>query len=84
MGLFGGGDSGGDSGAEASMNAQIQQQQAELEEQRKNLYTSRLEIIKSSAGQTWTPQLPPGSTTKPGGGVVLNPTGAPPKNAGGV
>lgn len=61
MGFFGGGgNSGAQDTAQAQSNALIDQQfktnQAEIEQKKRDLYTQRLDIIKSQGGQQWTPK----------------------------
>lgn len=57
MGLFGGGNSGaqGQSAGDALIEQQFKQNQAEIEQKKKDIYAERLGIIKSQAGQSWTP-----------------------------
>lgn len=56
MGFF---DSDEDSspGSDA-VQQQIAQNQEQLEEKRKSLYSQRLDIIRTQGGQNWTPQKP--------------------------
>jgi hypothetical protein len=61
MGFFGGGgNSGAQDTAQAQSNALIDQQfkqnQAEIEQKKRDLYSQRLDIIKSQGGQVWTPK----------------------------
>jgi hypothetical protein len=58
MGFFGGGGNGGGQRSESDglIDQQFKQNQAELEQKRKNLYQERLDIIKGQGGQTWTPK----------------------------
>jgi hypothetical protein len=61
MGFFGGGgNSGAQDTAQAESNALIDQQfkqnQAEIEQKKRDLYSQRLDIIKSQGGQVWTPK----------------------------
>lgn len=61
MGFFGGGgNSGAQDTAQAQSNAlidrQFNQNQAEIEQKKRDLYTQRLDIIKSQGGQVWTPK----------------------------
>lgn len=61
MGLFGGDDE--PSRSEQLADQQIKQNQAELESKRQNLYTERLDIIKSQGGQSWTPSVTSASSS---------------------
>lgn len=62
MGFLGGG-SDAQKQNEQLENQQIQQNQAELEAKKQNLYQTRLDIIKSQGGESWSPSygspLPP-------------------------
>lgn len=56
MGLFGGGNSGAQTSAtDAVIQQQFQQNQAEIERKKKDIYAERLSIIKSQGAQSWTP-----------------------------
>ncbi len=67
MGFFGGDDSDAPSRSEQLAEQQIRQNQAELENKRRNLYDARLDIIKSQGGQTWTPTVKSASSSSGGG-----------------
>lgn len=60
MGLFGGdGNSGAQSGPSETdrlIDAQFRQNQADIEQKKKDIYSQRLDIIKSQGGQNWTPK----------------------------
>jgi hypothetical protein len=56
MGLFG--DDSQDparSQSNALIDQQFRQNQAEIEQKKRDLYSQRLDIIKSQGGQVWTP-----------------------------
>jgi hypothetical protein len=54
-------------------NEQYQQQQAELERKKADLYKTRLDIIKSQGGQQWTPDVMGGNNQAVGYGPNANP-----------
>lgn len=68
MGLFGDDSDNSPSRSEQLAEEQIRQNQAELESKRRNLYETRLDIIKSQGGQTWTPNVTSASSGGGGGG----------------
>lgn len=43
-------------------NAQLRQNQAELEQKKQSLFQTRLDIIKGEGGQAWTPSRPIANT----------------------
>ncbi len=46
---------------------QIQQNAAELEQKKNNLFQTRLDIIKGQGSEVWTPRSPNAPTTAPVG-----------------
>ena len=58
MGFLSGDDDNQPSQSEQLLNQQIQQNRAELERKKQDLYKTRLDIIKGQGGQNWTPEEP--------------------------
>jgi hypothetical protein len=56
MGLFGNNEP---SQTEELLNQQNEEAKAELEQKKQSLYQTRLDLIKSNGGQSWTPNLAP-------------------------
>lgn len=54
----------GESPGDRAVDDQINQQKAEIEQKRESIYQTKLDIIKSQAGQVWQPggNAPPGRT----------------------
>ena len=72
MGFFGGDNDPGPSQADQIATEQLNQNKAELEAKKQNLYQTRLDIIKGQGAQQWTPnrnqQAPTPATSGGGGG----------------
>jgi len=71
MGFFGG-DNEPDNRANDLIEKQMMDNQAEIEQKRRSLYQTRLDVIKSQGAQQWSsPTFGDGQgLTKPQGGVV--------------
>jgi hypothetical protein len=70
MGLFGSDDN---SEADDLAKQQFEQNQAELERKKQDLYKTRLDIIKGQGGQQWSPDLLGGNRGAKGFGPDASP-----------
>jgi len=66
MGLFGGGDQ-PDNQANELIEEQMRDNEIQIEQKRRSLYQTRLDVIKAQGAQQWTTPVTPGEGYKPAG-----------------